>query len=156
METEIPVLTPPVDMEEYEGLKKNKNDRIDEETSEGDHSDSVIPKVNDAEGTSLTIPVSINKGSVDIGAAEEKDEDNERTDDEMETENPVLTPPVDMEEYEGKKTYNKNDRIDEETSEGENPDSVVPTVNYAEGISLTIPVGIQEGVMKNKKIRMIE
>ena len=61
-----------------------------------------------------------------------------------------------MEEYEGKKTHNKNDSIDEETSEGENPDSVVPTVNDAEGISLTIPVGIQKGVMKNKKIIMIE
>ena len=68
----------------------------------------------------------------------------------------LLTPPVDMDEYEGKKTYNKNDRINEETSEGENSDSVVPTVNDAEGISLTITVGIQEGVMKNKKIRMIE
>ena len=38
---------------------------------------------------------------MDRGAAEEQDEDNERTDDEMETEIPVLTPPVDMEEYEG-------------------------------------------------------
>ena len=74
----------------------------------------------------------------------------------MEKKIPVLTPPVDMEEYEGKKKYNNNDRIYEETSEGENPDSVVPTVNDAGGISLTIPVGIQEGVMKNKKIRMIE
>ena len=61
-----------------------------------------------------------------------------------------------MEEYEGRKTYNKNYRIDEETSEGENPDYGVPTVNDAEGRSLTIPVGIEEGVMKNKKIRMIE
>ena len=61
-----------------------------------------------------------------------------------------------MEEQEGKKTYKKNDIIYEETSEGENPDYVVPTVNDAEGISLTIPVGIQEGVTKNIKIRMIE
>ena len=61
-----------------------------------------------------------------------------------------------MEEYEGKKTYNKNDGIYEETREGDNQDSVVPTVNDTEGISLTIPVGIQEGVMKNKKTRMIE
>ena len=106
--------------------------------------------MNDAKGTSLTISVGIQKGCMDRCAAKEQDEDNEITDDEMETEIPVLTPPVDMEEYEGKKTYNKNDRIDEETSEGENPDSVVKTVNDAEGISLTIPVGIQEGVLKNK------
>ena len=56
-----------------------------------------------------------------------------------------------MEEQEGKKTYKENDIIDEETSEGENPDYVVPTVNDAEGILLTIPVGIQEGVTKNIK-----
>ena len=46
-----------------------------------------------------------------------------------------------------KKTNNNNDRIDEETSEGENSDSVVPTVNDAEVISLTVPVGIEEGVI---------
>ena len=55
------------------------------------------------ERTSITIPVGIEKCCMDRGAAEEQDEDNERTDDEMETEIPVLTPPVDMEEYEGKK-----------------------------------------------------
>ena len=38
---------------------------------------------------------------MDRGAAEEQDEDNEITDDEMETEIPVFTPRVDMEEYEG-------------------------------------------------------
>ena len=43
-----------------------------------------------------------------------------------------------MEECVGKKTNNKNDRIDEETSEGENSDSVIPAVNDAEGTSLTI------------------
>ena len=91
-------------MEECEGKRiNNKNDRIDEETSEGDNSDSVIPTVNDEEVKSLTIPVGIQKGGMDRGAAEEKDEDNERTDDEMETEIPVLTPPVDMEECVGKK-----------------------------------------------------
>ena len=49
------------------------------------------------------------------------------------------------------KNKKNNDRIDEETSESEDPDSVVPTVNDAGGISLTIPVGIQEGVMKKIK-----
>ena len=85
---------------------------------------------------------------MDRGAAEEKDEDNETNDYEIETESPVLTPPVDMEECEGKKTNNQNDRIDEETSEGENSDSVIPTVNDAEGTSLTIPVGIEKGGME--------
>ena len=33
-----------------------------------------------------------------------------------------------MEEFVGKKIDDKNDRIDEETSEGENIDSVIPTV----------------------------
>ena len=61
-----------------------------------------------------------------------------------------------MEEYEGKKTNNKNDRIYEETSEGENSYSVIPTVNDAGGISLTIPVGVEEGVLKYIKIIMIE
>ena len=45
----------------------------------------------------------------------------------------------------------KNDRIDEETSEGENSDYVIPTVNDAEGTDLTISVDIEEGVVKNKK-----
>ena len=111
----------------------------------------MIPTVNDAEGTSLTIPVGIEKGGMYRGAAEEKDEDNETNDDEIETESPVLTPPVDMEECEGKKTNNENDRIDEETSEGENSDYVIPTVNDAEGIYLTISVDIEEGVVKKKK-----
>ena len=72
------------------------------------------------DGDHVTTP-----GSIDIGIAEEKyeenetkddgretknpvhtppveqDEDNERTDDEPETEIPVFTPPVDMEGYEG-------------------------------------------------------
>ena len=53
-------------MEEYEGLKKIKNDRIYEETSEGKDSDSVIPTVNAAEGTSLTIYVGIEEGVIKI------------------------------------------------------------------------------------------
>ena len=53
-----------------------------------------------------------------------------------------------MEECVGKKTNNKNDRIDEETSKGKNSDSVIPTVNDAEGTSLTISVDIEEGVVK--------
>ena len=89
-------------MEECVGKKlNNKNDRLDEETSEVDNSDSVLPTLNDAERTSMTIPVGTEEGCTDRGAAEEQDEDNERTDDEMETEIPVFTPPVDMEEYEG-------------------------------------------------------
>ena len=48
----------------------------------------------------MTIPVGIEEGCMDRVAAEEQDEYNERTDDEMETEVPVITPPVDMEEYE--------------------------------------------------------
>ena len=40
---------------------------------------------------------------MDRCVAEEKDEDNETKDDEIEAENPVHTPPVDMEECEGKK-----------------------------------------------------
>ena len=35
-EAECPVLTPPVDMEEGVGKKNDKNDRIYEETSEGE------------------------------------------------------------------------------------------------------------------------
>ena len=69
-------------MEECVGKKtNNKNDIIDEETSEGENSDSVIPTVNDAEGTSLTIYIGIEEGGIDRGAAEEKDEDNEKNDD---------------------------------------------------------------------------
>ena len=45
----------------------------------------MLPTVNDADGKSLTIPVGIEKGGMDRGAAEEKYEDNETTDDEMET-----------------------------------------------------------------------
>ena len=89
-------------MEECVGNKlNNKNDRLDEETSEVDYSDSLLPTVNDAERTSMTIPGGIEESCMDGGAAEEQDEDNERTDYEMETEIPVFTPPVDMEEYEG-------------------------------------------------------
>ena len=60
-----------------------------------------------------------------------------------------------MEEGVGKKIDDKNDRIDKETSEGENTDSVITTVNDAEGTDLTISVDMEEGVDK-KKMRMIE
>ena len=47
-EAECPVLTPPVDMEEGVGKNKiDKNYRIDEETSEGEKTDSVSTTVND-------------------------------------------------------------------------------------------------------------
>ena len=61
-----------------------------------------------------------------------------------------------MEECVGKKIDDNNDIIDEETSDSENSDSVIPTVNDAEGTPLTISVDIEEGVVKKRKIRMIE
>ena len=57
----------------------------------------------------------------------------------------------------GDEKYDKNDRLDdekeaecpdEETSEGENTDSVIPTVNDSEGTDLTISVDMEEGVEK--------
>ena len=53
-----------------------------------------------------------------------------------------------MEEVVGKKIDGKNDRIDEEPSEGENTDSVIYTVNDAEGTDLTVSVDMEEGVKK--------
>ena len=61
-----------------------------------------------------------------------------------------------MKECVGKKIDDKNDRIDEERSEGGNSDYVIPTVNDAEGRYITIFVDIEEGVVKKRKIRMIE
>ena len=61
-----------------------------------------------------------------------------------------------MEEFVGKKIDDKNDRIYEETSEGENTDSVIPTVNNSEGTDLNISVDIEKGVVKKRKTRMIE
>ena len=55
-----------------------------------------------------------------------------------------------MEEGVGKNIDDENDRIDEETSEGENTDSVITTVNDAEGTDLTISVDMEEGVDKTK------
>ena len=60
-----------------------------------------------------------------------------------------------MEEGVGKNN-NKNDRIDEETSEGEKTDSVRTTVSDAEGTYLTISVDMEEGVGLKKMVRMIE
>ena len=84
-----------------------------------------------------------------------KDDIDEKNDYEKEVECPVLTPPVDMEEFVGKKIDENNDIIDEGKSEGEKTDSVITTVNDAEGTYLTISVDIEEGVGK-KIIRMIE
>ena len=47
-----------------------------------------------------------------------------------------------MGECVGKKINNKNDILDEETSEVDNSDSVLPTVSDAERTAMTIPVGI--------------
>ena len=94
------------------------------------------------DGDNVTTP-----DSMDRGIAEEKYKENETKDDEIETKNPVHTPPVDMEECVGKKINNKNDRLDEETSKVDNSDSVIPKVNDAERTSITIPVGIEEGCM---------
>ena len=44
------------------------------------------------------------------------------------------------------KKIDKNDRIDEETREGEKTDSVSSTVNDAEGTYLTSSVDMEEGV----------
>ena len=46
-------------MEEGVGKNNNKNDRIDEETSEGEKTDSVSTTVNDAEGTGITLSIDI-------------------------------------------------------------------------------------------------
>ena len=54
------------------------------------------------------------------------------------------------------KKNDKNDRIDEETSEGEKKDSVSTTVNDTEGTDLTLSIDMEEGVGKKKMIRMIE
>ena len=61
-----------------------------------------------------------------------------------------------MKECVGKKIDDKNDRIDEERSEGVNSDYVIQTVNDAEGRYITIFVDIEEGVVKKRKIRVIE
>ena len=81
--------------------------------------------------------------------AEEKDYNNEKNDDEKEAQCPVITLPVDMEEGVGLK-YDNNDRIDEETSEGEKTDSVRTTVSDAEGTYLTLSVYMEEGVGKKQ------
>ena len=49
------------------------------------------------------------------------------------------------------KQNDKNDRIDEETSEGERTDSVSNTVNDAECTDLTPPVDMEEGVGKKRR-----
>ena len=54
------------------------------------------------------------------------------------------------------KKNDKNDRIDEETSEGERTDSVSTTVNDEEWTDLTPCVDMEEGVGKKKMTRMIE
>ena len=48
------------------------------------------------------------------------------------------------------KKYDKNDRIDEEKSEGEKTDSVSTTVNDAECTDLNPSVDMEEGVGKRK------
>ena len=124
--------------------KDDKNDKFIEEEYENypDVPSPVYIKEGDEKDDNVTTP-----DSMDRGVAEEKDEENETKYDERETENLVHTPLVDMEECEGKKINNKNDRLDEEPSEGDNSDSVIPTVNDAEGTSLTITVGIEKGGM---------
>ena len=82
---------------------------------------------------------------MDRGAAEQKYDDDEKNDAEKKAECPVLAPPVDMEKGIGLKN-DKNDIIDEETSEGEKTDSVITTVNDTEGTDLTISVDKEEGV----------
>ena len=112
-------MTHPDDTEEFVGDEKyDNNNRIN----------------NEIEVTRLDVTT---PDSMARGAAEEKDEDDEINYDEKEAECPVLTPPVYMEECVGKKIDDKNDIIDENTSEGENTDYVIPTVNDAEGTDLT-------------------
>ena len=90
-------------------VKQNdKNDRIDEETSEGEKTDSVRTTMNDEEWTDLTPSIDMEGGVGKIKddknnrIAEEKDDNDEKNYDEKEAECPVLTPPVDMEEGVGK------------------------------------------------------
>ena len=83
-----------------------------------------------------------------IKITEEKDDSDERNYDKKEAECPVSTPSVDMEEGVGKKNVDKNDRIDEETSESEKKDSISTIVNDAEGTDLTLSVDIEEGFGK--------
>ena len=90
-------------------------------------------------------------------ASQKQDDKNVRIDDEKVAACPYDTPTDDMEVGVGEEKDEKNDIfddekeakcLDEEKSEGENSDSVIPTVNYAEGTDLTISVDMEEGVGK--------
>ena len=103
------------DVKEAKGPDDN-NDKFDEEQDERYHD---VPS-----------PVYMEEG-------DEQDDNTEKLDEIKESKVPGIIHTIDMEECVGKKTSNKNDRMDEETSEDENSDSVIPTVNDTEGKSLT-------------------
>ena len=70
---------------------------------------------------------------MEVGTGDEKNDKNDKLDDEKEAACP-----------------------DEETSEGENTDYVIPTVNDKEGTDITISVDMEEGVAKKRRKRVIE
>ena len=94
---------------------------------------------------------------MEVGLGYEKDNKNDRIDDEKEAACPDETTPDDMEVGAGDEKNYKNDKLDdekeaacpdEETREGENTESVIPTVNDAKGTDITISVDMEEGVEK--------
>ena len=102
---------------------------------------------------------------MEVGVCDEKNDKNDRFDDEKQASCLDDTTPDDMEVGAGDDKNDKNDKLydekqaacpDEETSEGENTDSVIPTVNDAEGTYLTISVDMEEGVGKKNKNDRIE
>ena len=144
------------------GAGDDKNDKDDKPNDEKEHTDDMGDGINetkddkndkfneeqDEKYPDVPSPVYIEEGykkdynvttpdSTDRGVYEEKDEDNETNDYEIEAESSVLHPPVDVEECVGKAINDKNDRIDEDTSEGDNSDSVIPTVNDAVNLAMT-------------------
>ena len=102
---------------------------------------------------------------MEVAAGDDKNDKNYKIYDEKEAACLDDTTPADMELGASDDKNDQNDKLydkkeaacpDEETSEGETRDSVISTVNDAEGTDLTISVDIEEGVAKKRKIRMIE